>query len=251
MGGARRLGITLLVEAGHHVDQQAENEQRDQRDDDGDVGMEGADLIHDRRGAGLEANLPWRRLAFLGIGRPAQDETCRRANGHLEFDRKSPCLPLPEASSFACRDTPSGAAANDNSRRGRTKLRPRRLIEARAARKFNSDKERRPQRRFAAPALTYVMRLAALFRCSNHKGNRLATLMIQGARAAYARLRHKVSPPNDFRPRSRRNLAPILGDGDFQCCASPPHGASAHNLVWPGAVRRCICACAGRISLNG
>jgi len=34
--------------------------------------------------------------------------------------------------------------------------------------------------------------LKALFRCSNHKGNRLATLMIQGAAAAYARLPRKL-----------------------------------------------------------
>src|SRR6185437_14027918 len=144
-------------------------------------------------------------------------------------------FPLPKASSFARRVTLSGAAADGNSRRGRTKLRPRRLIEARAARKFNSDKERRPQRRFAAPALTYVMRLAALFRCSNHKGNRLATLMIQGARAAYARLRHKVSPPNDFRPRSRRNLAPILGDGDFSMLRiSAPRRLSSQSSLARG-----------------
>jgi hypothetical protein len=36
------------------------------------------------------------------------------------------------------------------------------------------------------------MMLAALFRCSNHKEKRLATLMIQGAYAAYARLPRDV-----------------------------------------------------------
>ena len=75
--------------------------------------------------------------------------------------------------------------------------------------------------------------------------------MIQGARAAYARLPRDVFLAGRIQAGLRRNLAPILGDGEFLCCASPLHGASPHNLVWPEAIRGCVYACASRISLNG
>jgi hypothetical protein len=61
------------------------------------------------------------------------------------------------------------------------------LIEARAARKFNSDKGVAPTVILIAQASARVAWRKVLFRCSNHKGNRLATLMIQGNAAAYAR----------------------------------------------------------------
>ena len=84
VGGAGGLGMALLVEAGHHIDEQAENEERDQGDDDGDIGVERGDLLHDRRGSLLEAHLPGRRLAVAGKGGAAQGKAC----GHgKEFQR--------------------------------------------------------------------------------------------------------------------------------------------------------------------
>src|SRR4029450_10405105 len=55
--GARGLRVGVLVEAPHHVDEQAENKEGDQRDDDGDVGIERGDLVHDRRVGPLKADL--------------------------------------------------------------------------------------------------------------------------------------------------------------------------------------------------
>ena len=92
VGGAGGLGIALLVEADHHVDEQAENEQRDHGDDDGDVGMERGDLLHDRRGGLLEAHLPRRRLTIAGIGRAAHRRGSPPRQDRSAFDRRSPFL---------------------------------------------------------------------------------------------------------------------------------------------------------------
>jgi len=55
--------------------------------------------------------------------------------------------------------------------------------------------------------------------------------MIQGADAAYARSRYKFFQVGKISDRCwRRNLAPILGECRFLCCASPLHCAASHNL---------------------
>jgi len=55
--------------------------------------------------------------------------------------------------------------------------------------------------------------------------------MIQGVAAAYARSPRKFSASPRFPARlPRRNLAPILGEGGFLCCASQLHCAAPDTL---------------------
>ncbi len=56
--GTRRHRVARVVEANHDVEQQAQHEQRDQRDDDQQLVVKRRQTVLDRRGGRLHAELP-------------------------------------------------------------------------------------------------------------------------------------------------------------------------------------------------
>ncbi len=87
-------GLLLLVEAHHHEDEKRHDEDGDEDDDGGDEGMEGGDLMHDRRGGVLEADLPRRRLTFHGIGRATEQRGSARGHRHYaSIENRHPITP--------------------------------------------------------------------------------------------------------------------------------------------------------------
>src|SRR5262249_11260034 len=87
VGGARRLRVGGLVEARHHVDEQAEDEEGNQRDDNGDIGVERGDLLHDRSVGVLEADLPRRWLPVFGVSHDVRGEHGSYKRHHSIEDR--------------------------------------------------------------------------------------------------------------------------------------------------------------------
>src|SRR5262245_31763009 len=107
MSGARGLRIGALVVPHHHIDEEGENEKRDQRDDDADIGMERVDLLHDRRDGGLKAELPGlgHPDPLFGIGAATQGKACCR--GQPRYHSLADCHPSTPKALSPVADSPA------------------------------------------------------------------------------------------------------------------------------------------------